>query len=377
MTPIRVFVEIGSSKTFAGAVDWPGWCRSDRDERAALQALIAYGPRYAQVLQESGVQFPGASDPPKLLVAERHAGNASTDFGAPVVVLDADLASATRSAYFGRAYPDRFFNVGITEANMVSIAAGLSTGGLIPFACTFAFLLTLRAGDQIRSQISYPELNVKLVGTNGGLSGYGDGVTHQSVMDLAIMRAMPSMAVVVPSDEVEVRQAVQLAAVYEGPLFLRIPRIAAPVLHSIDLVMELGKGLRLRKGSDVSLIAMGMMVSRAMEAADNLSGRGIQAEVLEIHTLKPLDTGLIARSARKTGAVVTVEEHNRYGGLTSAVAEALGTCAPVPMEYVAIEDRYGGSGQYEELLEECGLTVPAIVKKAQKVIRRKKKAGKL
>jgi transketolase len=291
-----------------------------------------------------------------------------------VVVLDADLASATRSVYFGRAYPERFFNVGITEANMVSIAAGLSAGGLIPFACTFAFLLTLRAGDQIRSQISYPGLNVKLVGTNGGLSGYGDGVTHQSIMDLAIMRAMPRMAVIVPSDEVEVRQAITLAARYEGPLFLRIPRVPAPVLHPDTMVMELGRGICLREGSDVSLIAMGMMVSRALEASESLSRKGIEAEVLEIHTLKPLDTEMIGRSARKTGAVVTVEEHNRYGGLTSAVAEALGIEAPVPMEYVAIEDRYGGSGQYEELLEDCGLTVPAIVEKAEKAARRKAQA---
>ncbi|UCE07934.1 MAG: transketolase family protein [bacterium] len=301
-------------------------------------------------------------------------GEALVELGAKnpdVIVLDADLAGATRSIFFGKKYPERFFNVGITEANMVSIAAGLSTCGKIPFACTFSFLLTLRTGDQIRSQISYPGLNVKLVGCNGGLSGYGDGVSHQSIMDLAILRAMPNMTVIVPSDEVEIRQAVQKAARHQGPVFIRIPRVSAPVLHQPDMSFEFSKGICLRQGTDVTIVAMGMMVSRTLDAAEELASRGIDTEVLEIHTIKPIDTELITKSVSKTGAVVTVEEHNRYGGLFSAVSEVIGLKHPVPIEYVAIEDRYGGSGQYEELLEDCGLTVQNIIDKAEHSVKRK------
>jgi len=288
-----------------------------------------------------------------------------------VVVLDADLAGATRSIFFGNEFPERFFNVGITEANMVSIAAGLSTCGKIPFVCTFSFLLTLRAGDQIRSQISYPGLNVKLMGANAGLTGFGDGVTHQSIMDLAILRAMPNMTIVVPSDEIEIRHAVQQAALLNGPVFIRIPRVSAPILHSQDMNFEFGKAIRLRDGTDVTIVAMGMMLSRALDAATVLHSKGIEAEVIEVHTLKPFDENLIVQSCQKTGAVVTVEEHNRYGGLFSAVSEVLGLHHPIPINYVAIEDRYGGSGQYEELLEDCGLTVANIIRKVENVIFRK------
>ena len=288
-----------------------------------------------------------------------------------VVVLDADLSVATRSVYFARRHPRRFFNVGITEANMVSLAAGLSTCGLIPYVCTFAFLITLRAADQIRSLISYPCLNVKLVGTNAGLSGFGDGATHQSIMDLAIMRAMPNMTVVVPSDEVLVRCAVLAASERSGPVFVRIPRVPAPCVHPEGVRFELGRGIPLRRGSDVTLVACGLMVARALEAADELASRGIEAEVLEIHTLKPIDADLLAESATRTGAVVTVEEHNRHGGLFSAVAEVLAVRQPVPMGCVAIGDRFGGSGQYEELLADCGLTVANIVSQAEQCLRRK------
>jgi len=288
-----------------------------------------------------------------------------------VVVLDADLSGATRSIYFARRYPERFFNMGITEANMVSVAAGLSTCGKVPFACTFAFLLSLRAADQIRSLVSYPGLNVKLVGTNAGLSGFGDGATHQSIMDLAIMRAMPRMTVIVPSDEISVRWAVAAAAEHTGPVFIRIPRVPAPAVHGKQTRFELGKGLVLRKGSDVSIVACGMMVERALRAAQLLEGEGVDAEVVEIHTVKPIDARLLVTSATRTGAVVTVEEHNRFGGLFSAVSEVLAEQAPVPIEWVAIPDRFGGSGQYEELLEECGLTVQNVVEKARRAISRK------
>jgi transketolase len=303
-------------------------------------------------------------------------GEALVELGASnpdVVVLECDIGSATRSAYFGKRFPDRFFNLGITEANMVSIAAGISTCGKIPFASTFSFLLTLRAADQIRSQISYTGLNVKLMGTNAGLSGHGDGVTHQSITDLAILRAMPRMTVVVPSDEIAVRKAVFEAAACDGPVFIRIPRVSAPSVHTAGMNLQFGKGIRLRKGADITIVAMGMMVWRALEAADRLSAEGIDAEVIEIHTIKPIDEKLIAESAGKTGAVVTAEEHNRFGGLLSAVAEVLGVHAPVPVEYVAIEDRYGGSGEYEDLMAECGLTVDHSVQKARRCVKRKRR----
>jgi len=293
------------------------------------------------------------------------------DKNSNVVVLDADLAGATRSILFGEKYPERFYNVGITEANMVSIAAGLSTCGKIPFVSTFSFLITLRTTDQIRSQISYPGLNVKLMGANAGLTGFADGVSHQSIMDLAILRAMPNMTIIVPSDEIEMRMAVQLAAMHQGPLFLRIPRVPAPILHDQDMDFEIGKTIKLQDGTDVTIISMGMMVSRALDASEILTKDGISAEVIEVHTLKPLENEMIIKSTQKTGAVVTVEEHNKYGGLFSAVAEVIGLHNPIPIEYVAIEDRYGGSGQYEELLEDCGLTTNNIVKKVENVLKRK------
>ena len=288
-----------------------------------------------------------------------------------VVALDADLAGATRSIHFAKAHPDRFFNVGIAEANMVSIAAGLSTCGKIPYACTFSFLITLRALDQIRSQVCYPHLNVKLVGTNAGLSGFGDGATHQEVADLAIMRAMPGMTVVVPSDEVTMRHAVMQSADHVGPFYLRVPRVPAPVLHDPQAPFSFGKGIRLREGSDVTIVANGMMLCRAMDAAEKLAGDGIQADVVEIHTLKPVDAELLAASMSKTGAVVTAEEHTRFGGLYSAVAEVAGETEPIPMEHVAIEDRFGESGQYDEIMAACGLTVEHIVAKAKAAVARK------
>lgn len=292
-----------------------------------------------------------------------------------VLVLDADLSEATKSVMFKKEFPDRFFNVGIAEANLVCIAAGLSTTGYLPFACTFAFLLALRAADQIRSQVCYPEMNVKLVGTNAGLTGFGDGATHQCTKDLAILRAMPNMTVVVPSDAITVTKAVFAAAEHVGPLFLRIPRVPGVAVHDPQVEFRIGKGYRLRTGSDLTIVANGMMVSRALEAASNLAAQGIQAEVLEIHTLKPFDEALVIESAQKTGAVVTVEEHSRYGGLFSAVSETLSMNHPVPIQYVAIEDRFGESGVYEEILERYGLTVQKVVEKTARVLQRKKGHG--
>jgi len=289
-----------------------------------------------------------------------------------VLVLDADLSEATKSVMFKKEFPDRFFNVGIAEANLVCIAAGLSTTGYVPFACTFAFLLALRAADQIRSQVCYPEANVKLVGTNGGLTGFGDGATHQCTKDLAILRAMPNMTVVAPSDAVTVWKAVFAAAEHVGPLFLRIPRVPGVTVHEPQIEFRIGHGYRLRTGQDLTIVANGLMVSRALDAAARLAVKGVQAEVLELHTLKPFDEALVVESARKTGAVVTVEEHSRYGGLFSGVAETLSAHHPVPIECVAIEDRFGESGVYEEILDRCGLTADRVVEKAQRVLQRKR-----
>ena len=288
-----------------------------------------------------------------------------------VVALDADLSGATRSVHFAKAHPDRFFNVGIAEANMVSIAAGLSTCGKIPYACTFTFLITLRALDQIRSQICYPNLNVKLVGTNAGLSGFGDGATHQEVADLAIMRAMPGVTVVVPSDEVTMRHAVMQSAEHVGPFYLRVPRVPAPVVHDPNAPFEFGKGIRIREGADVTIVAMGMMLHVAIAAAETLAANGVRAEIIEIHTLKPIDAPLLAASLSKTGAAVVVEEHTRFGGLFSAVAEVAGETRPVPIEHVAIEDRFGESGEYDEILAACGLTAEHVAERAKAAVGRK------
>lgn len=302
-------------------------------------------------------------------------GEALQDLGSKnekVVVLDADLSGATRSELFGKQFPDRFINVGIAEANMVSIAAGLATCGLIPFATTFSFLLALRAADQIRSQICYPNLNVKLVGTNGGLSGYGDGATHQCTIDLSVMRSLPNMQVLVPSDELSVRWAVHAAAEIYGPVFIRIPRVSAKTIHDEDTVFTFGKCNQLRSGSDVTIVYTGIMGQAALSAAEKLSRMGIRADVLEAITLKPFDKDALIESAKKTGAVVTVEEHSMYGGLYSTIAEILGAEYPIPVGFVAIKDSFGQTGSYEQLLEEYGLTDDHIVEEAMKAIKAKK-----
>lgn len=302
-------------------------------------------------------------------------GEALRELGAEnerVVALDADLSGATRSILFGQAYPDRFINVGIAEANMVSVAAGLATCGKIPYACTFSFLLALRALDQIRSQVCYPNLNVKFVGTNGGLSGFGDGATHQSTKDIAIMTALPNMKVMVPSDTVTMHWAIREAANVDGPVFIRVPRVPAPEFHSDSAKLEFGKGVLLREGTDVTIVTMGMMLEPAMKAAEILAAEGIQAEVIEALTIKPFDAQLLLQSRAKTGAVVTAEEHSRYGGLFSIVSEVLSENAPAPVLPVAIEDRFGASGTYAELLEDCGLTAQHIVEQARKAVAMKK-----
>lgn len=288
-----------------------------------------------------------------------------------IVVLDADLSTTTKSAYFGDAFPERFFNVGIAEANMISIAAGLSNCGYIPYAATFGFLLALRATDQIRSQICYPKLNVKLVGGNAGLSGFGDGATHQTTNDLAIMNSLPNMQILVPSDELSLRWAIREAAKIEGPVYVRVPRVEAPACHNEDFNFEFGKGKLIKEGTDLTIIATGLMLSKALDAAANLEKQGISAAVAEIMTLKPFDADFVVDAAKKTGAVVTVEEHSKFGGLFSLVSGALSARCPVPVLPVAIEDRFGETGTYAQILESCGLTVEHIEAMALEAINKK------
>lgn len=283
-----------------------------------------------------------------------------------VVVLDADLAGATKTAAFKAVCPERFFDMGIAEADMVGTAAGLASCGKIPFATTFAVFATGRAFDQVRNTVCYSNLNVKIVGTHAGPSCGEDGGTHQAMEDIALMRALPNMTVVVPADDVEARAATLAAADHVGPMYLRMARLASPTVHSAeDYHFELGKGEVLREGTDLSIIACGMMVPRALEAAEKLSDEGIQARVVNMHTIKPLDEELVLDCAKTTGAIVTVEEASVIGGLGSAVAEVVSERCPVPVRRIGVMDRFGKSGNGSELLDEFGLSADHIIQVAR------------
>jgi transketolase len=284
------------------------------------------------------------------------------------VVLDADVSSSTKTALFGKAFPDRFFNFGIAEANMMDAAAGFATVGKIPFASTFGFLTTLRAGEQVRSSIAYPNLNVKICGSYGGLSDSFDGVSHQTIYDLAIMRATPNMTVVVVSDDILTRKAVQAIAKYRGPVYLRLCRNEVPVLENEDRTFEIGKGILLRDGSDVTILVTGVLVSKALDAAERLKKEGVRARVIEIHTLKPLDEEIIIKAARETKGIVTVEEHSSIGGLGSAVAECVVKHCPVRVEIIAIRDTFAETGPYDVLLEKYILTNHSIERSCKKLL---------
>ena len=290
-----------------------------------------------------------------------------------VVVLDADVSNSTRTIYFGQKFPDRFFNFGIAEANMMAAAAGMASCGKIPFVNTFSFLATWRAGDPIRSLIAYNGFNVKIAGAYSGLSDGRDGASHQSICDLALMRALPNMTVVVVADAVETQMAVRKVAQYPGPVFLRLSRAEVPTIFDFKHKFEIGRGNLLNEGSDVTIVASGYMVHKAMEAIKKLAENKISAELIEIHTLKPLDRELIVVSSRKTGAVVTVEEHSIIGGLGSAVSEALAQCRPTPIEFIGIKDTFAESGDYEELLGKYGLDVDHIVAAVNRVIEKKER----
>ena len=299
----------------------------------------------------------------KMIALRDSFGEALVELGrenSEVVVLDADVSSSTKTALFGKAFPDRFFNFGIAEANMMDAAAGFATVGKIPFASTFGFLTTLRAGEQVRSSIAYPNLNVKVCGSYGGLSDSFDGVSHQTIYDLAIMRATPNMTVVVVSDDILTRKAVQAIAKYRGPVYLRLCRNEVPVLENEDRTFEIGKGILLRDGSDVTILVTGVLVSKALDAAERLKKEGVRARVIEIHTLKPLDEEIIIKAARETKGIVTVEEHSSIGGLGSAVAECVVKHCPVRVEIIAIRDTFSETGPYDVLLEKYVLTNHSI-----------------
>ena len=289
-----------------------------------------------------------------------------------IVALDADVGSSSKSIIFGKEFPQRYYNVGVAEANMVAMAAGLATAGKIPFANTFAAFMVLRAADPVRSLIAYTGLNVKLAGTYAGLSDSYDGASHHAIADIAFMRALPNMTVVSVSDPVEAELATRAVAAHQGPVYLRLSRAEVPmILDKARYNFEIGKGVTLVEGGDLTIVATGYMLVKALEAAEILAKRGIKARVVNIHTIKPIDVGLLLQCARETGAIVTAEEHNVYGGLGSAVAEVLSRQCPVPMEFVGIEDTFTESGDYEKLLLKYGLSASRIAARAEVVLQRK------
>ena len=289
------------------------------------------------------------------------------------VVLDADLAGATKTSYFKKKFPDRFFDCGIAEGNMMSVAAGIATTGKPVFASSFAMFAAGRAFEQVRNSIGYPHLNVKIGATHAGITVGEDGATHQCLEDFALMRSIPGMTVINPADDVEAAAAIKAALEMNGPVYMRFGRYAVPVLNdNADYKFEIGKGIQMRDGSDVTIVATGVMVYMALEAAETLAAEGISARVINIHTIKPLDGEILAKAARETGAIVTAEEHNILGGLGSAVAESVAESCPVPVLRVGTEDKYGHSGKVPPLLEMYGLTPANIAEKARKAIALKK-----
>ncbi|KJS10304.1 MAG: transketolase [Desulfotomaculum sp. BICA1-6] len=286
-----------------------------------------------------------------------------------VVVLDADLAKSTKTADFGKEFPERFFDMGIAEQNVMGTAAGLAAAGKIPFASSFAVFATGRVYDQIRNSIAYPKLNVKIAATHAGITVGEDGASHQMVEDIALMRVLPNMTVIVPADAVETRAAIMAAAEMDGPVYIRLGRSGVPVLHDENFRFETGRAVTLREGKDVTVIACGIMVTAALEAAEKLAGEGISVRVLDVHTIKPLDVQAVVEAAKATGAVVTAEEHSIIGGLGGAIAEALAENHPVPMRRVGVQDTFGESGKPAALLEKYGLTPADITLAIHEVLK--------
>ncbi len=287
-----------------------------------------------------------------------------------VVVLDADLSKSTKSYPFSQVFPERFFNVGIQEANLVGVAAGLASCGKIPFISSFASFLVSKGFDQFRMAVAFSELNVKVIGSHGGITVGEDGASQMSIEDIALMTSLPGFSVIVPCDEISARALVWETAKHVGPVYIRTGRPKAPVVHKPGTEFKIGKGVRLRDGKDITILANGFLVFEALEAAERLADTGIQAGVIDMHTVKPLDTALILEEAKKTGHILVAEEHQIWGGLGSAVATFLAGKHPCKMGFVAIQDTFAESGKAEELLEKYGLTFPAIVKTAKKILGR-------
>ncbi len=290
-----------------------------------------------------------------------------------IVVLDADLSKSTQTFMFGNVFPNRFFDVGIAEQNMIGIAAGLAHSGKIPFASSFAVFIPGRCFDQVRMSIAQPHLSVKLVATHGGISVGEDGSSHQAIEDLAMACSLPGFTVIVPADAVETAQVIKLATKTPGPFYIRLCRPRSPVIFGGDYQFQLGKAPVLREGKDATIIAIGLMVPEAIKAADNLKNQGISCRVLNMSTLKPIDESSIIQAAKDTGVIVTAEEHLRHGGLGAIVAQVVAQHEPVPMELVAINDTYAKSGKAGELLTRYGLTAKDIEQKVKEVIKRKAK----
>ncbi|HID72145.1 MAG TPA: transketolase family protein [Thermoplasmata archaeon] len=287
-----------------------------------------------------------------------------------IVVLDADLSSSTRTSKFANEFPERFFNMGIAEQNMMATAGGLATTGKIVFASSFAMFATGRVYDQIRQSIAYPELNVKIVATHGGITVGGDGASHQMLEDIALMRVLPNMKVIVPADAAETASAIKVAAETAGPFYIRLGRTKAPRVFPEKHQFELGKAPVLREGDDVTIVAIGLLVSKALNAAKSLEKEGIQARVLNMSSLKPFDKEALLKAAKETNGIVTAEEHSRIGGLGSLVASFLSERHPTLVKLVAIPDVFGQSGEYNELLNLYGLTTTNIVSKCKEILKK-------
>ena len=290
-----------------------------------------------------------------------------------LIVLDADLAAATKTGIFKKACPERFFDCGIAEANMMGVAAGIASTGKKVFASSFAMFAAGRAFEIVRNSIGYPHLNVKIGATHAGISVGEDGATHQCNEDIALMRTIPGMTIINPADDVEAKAAVKAALDFEGPVYMRFGRLAVPVFNDKETYkFELGKGVQLKDGSDVTIIATGLMVNEALKAAETLAAEGISARVINIHTIKPLDKDIICKAAKETGVIVTAEEHSVIGGLGSAVAETVTECCPVPVIKVGVNDVFGHSGPAADLLKEFGLCAENIVTKVKEAVKLKK-----
>ncbi len=286
-----------------------------------------------------------------------------------LVVLDADLAAATKTATFRKAYPQRHFDCGIAEANMMGVAAGLSTMGCVPFVSSFAMFAAGRAFEQIRNSIAYPRLNVKIGATHGGISVGEDGASHQCCEDFALMRSLPNMTIICPADDVEARAAVKAAYAMQGPVYLRFGRLAVPVFHDeANYRFEIGKGEQLTEGNDIAILATGLMVNEARMAAETLAAEGIHARVINLHTIKPLDEELVLKAAKECGKVITCEEHSVIGGLGEAVCALLAEKLPTPVRRIGVQDKFGYSGPAWDLLKEFGLDAASIVRTVHEML---------